>query len=94
MASELNQNQLQLAGDLEIEMMTDLYKKMTNSCHKKCVIPRYKDAELTKAESVCIDRCVAKYMDVHDRIGKQLASMTVQQQSGVDVDPSKIVGSY
>lgn len=38
---------------------------MTTACHKKCVIPRYKDSELTKGESVCIDRCVAKYMDVN-----------------------------
>lgn len=37
---------------------------MTTTCHKKCVIPRYKDSELSKGESICIDRCVAKYMDV------------------------------
>ncbi|CAF3639476.1 unnamed protein product, partial [Rotaria sp. Silwood2] len=48
MANELNSNQWQAAGELEIEMMQDLYKRMTTACHKKCVIPRYKDSELTK----------------------------------------------
>ncbi|CAF1254478.1 unnamed protein product [Rotaria sp. Silwood1] len=98
MANELNSNQWQAAGELEIEMMQDLYKRMTTACHKKCVIPRYKDSELTKGESVCIDRCVAKYMDVHDRIGKHLTSMTLQQQPSLQTqqanDPSRVVGSY
>ncbi|UJR13352.1 hypothetical protein I4U23_000370 [Adineta vaga] len=98
MASELSNNQLQAAGELEIEMMQDLYKRMTTACHKKCVIPRYKDSELSKGESVCIDRCVAKYMEVHDRIGKQLTSMTLQQQPTLQgqqaTDPSRAVGTY
>ncbi|CAF1292145.1 unnamed protein product [Adineta steineri] len=96
--AELSSNQLQAAGELEIEMMQDLYKRMTTACHKKCVIPRYKESELSKGESVCIDRCVAKYMEVHDRIGKQLTSMTLQQQPTLQAqqenDPSRVVGSY
>lgn len=88
---------------------------MTNACHKKCVVPKYKDSELTKGiffiyssefiiklsylgESICIDRCVAKYMEVHDRIGKQLTSMTLQQQPALQdqqtTDPSRAVGSF
>ncbi|CAF3069045.1 unnamed protein product [Rotaria socialis] len=98
MATGLNTNEWQAAGDLEIEAMQDLYKRMTTTCHKKCVTPRYKDSELTKGESVCIDRCVAKYMDVHDRIGKHLTSMTLQQQPALQnqaaSDPSQAVGSY
>jgi import inner membrane translocase subunit TIM10 len=98
MAGELSSNQLQVAGELEIEMMQDLYKRMTTACHKKCVVPRYKDSELSKGESVCIDRCVAKYMEVHDRIGKQLTTLTLQQQPTLQNqqinDPSRVVGSY
>ena len=48
MAGELSSHQLQAAGELEIEMMQDLYKRMTTACNKKCVLPRYKDSELTK----------------------------------------------
>ena len=52
---------------------------MTSACQKKCVPPKYNDSELTKGESVCIDRCVAKFMDVHDRIGKKLTAMSAEQ---------------
>ena len=64
MAADLSAGHLQAAGELEIEMMQDLYKRMTTACHQKCVKPKYKDSELTKGESICIDRCVAKYMEV------------------------------
>lgn len=69
---------LQLVQDLEIEMMADMYNKMTAACHKKCIPPKYKEAELGKGESVCIDRCVAKYLDVHEKVGKKLTQMSMQ----------------
>ncbi len=53
---------------------------MTTACQKKCVPPKYKDAELSKGEAVCIDRCVAKYIDIHDRIGKKLTSLSMQDE--------------
>lgn len=71
---------LQLVQDLEIDMMADMYNKMTAACHKKCIPPKYKDAELSKGESVCIDRCVAKYLDVHERVGKKLTQMSVDEE--------------
>lgn len=40
--------QMQVAVDLQFEMMGDMYNKMTVSCHKKCIAPRYRDPELTK----------------------------------------------
>lgn len=80
MAGQLDQSKMQLAVDLEIEMMADMYNRMTNACHRKCIPPRYRDPELTKGESVCIDRCVAKYMDIHDRIGKRLTTISQQDE--------------
>ncbi|XP_068607367.1 mitochondrial import inner membrane translocase subunit Tim10 isoform X1 [Brachionichthys hirsutus] len=38
----------QLAAELEVEMMADMYNRMTSACHRKCVPPHYKEAELTK----------------------------------------------
>lgn len=35
---------------------------------------------LGKGESVCLDRCVAKYLDIHERIGKKLTAMSVQDE--------------
>lgn len=53
---------------------------MSNVCQKKCVPPRYGEGDLSKGESVCLDRCVAKYMEIHDRIGKKLTTVSMQDQ--------------
>lgn len=54
--------------------------RMTNACHRKCVPPHYKEAELTKGESVCLDRCVAKYLDLHEKLGRKLTELSVQDE--------------
>ncbi|CAK5079786.1 unnamed protein product [Meloidogyne enterolobii] len=69
---------LQAVADLEIEMMTDTYRRMTQSCQSKCINTSYRESELLKGEAVCLDRCLAKYLDVHDRLGKLLMQMTQQ----------------
>lgn len=71
---------MQLIQNLEIEMMADMYNRMTTSCQKKCVPAKYNEPELSKGESVCLDRCVAKYMEIHDRIGKKLTSLSMQDK--------------
>ncbi|XP_007256117.2 mitochondrial import inner membrane translocase subunit Tim10 [Astyanax mexicanus] len=70
----------QLAAELEVEMMADMYNRMTNACHRKCVPPHYKEAELSKGEAVCLDRCVAKYLDLHERLGRKLTELSVQDE--------------
>ncbi|GAV01932.1 hypothetical protein RvY_12564 [Ramazzottius varieornatus] len=79
----LSQDQLQIVAELEIEMMSDMYHRMTNGCFKKCLPLKFRDSELTKGESVCVDRCVAKYLEVHDRIGKKLTSMSMQDEAAM-----------
>ena len=54
---------------------------MTNACQKKCVPPKYNDSDLSKGESVCLDRCVAKYLEMHDNIGKKLTTMSQQDEA-------------
>lgn len=78
--SAADQAKLQMMQDMEIEMMSDLYNRMTQACHRKCIPPKYLDAELGKGESVCLDRCVAKYLDIHERIGKKLTAMSMQDE--------------
>lgn len=34
-----------------------------------------------KGEAVCLDRCVAKYLDIHERIGKKLTAMSMQDEA-------------
>ena len=50
--SASEQAKLQMMQDLEIEMMSDLYNRMTASCHKKCIPPKYSDAELGKIQFI------------------------------------------
>lgn len=44
--SENEQAKVQMMQDLEIEMMSDLYNRMTSACHKKCIAPKYTEPEL------------------------------------------------
>lgn len=80
---QLDMQKMQMVQELEIEMMSDMYNRMTQACHKKCIPPKYKDAELGKGESVCLDRCIAKYLDIHERIGKKLTQMSMQDEDFV-----------
>eukprot|EP00118_Oscarella_pearsei_P026740 m.310372 g.310372 ORF g.310372 m.310372 type:complete len:98 (+) comp51224_c0_seq1:21-314(+) len=70
-----------MVADMEIEVMTDMYNKLTSACHRKCINTKYKEGELTKGEAVCLDRCVAKYLDIHDRVGKKLTTMYMQDEA-------------
>ena len=54
--NQLSQDQMKLVEDLEVEMMSDMYTRMTNSCYSKCIPSKYKDGELGKGEAVCLDR--------------------------------------
>ncbi|EKM83417.1 hypothetical protein AGABI1DRAFT_65989 [Agaricus bisporus var. burnettii JB137-S8] len=56
----------------ELDTVTDFFNRMVQSCHAKCISTRYADADLNKGESVCIDRCVAKFNDVQKKVGEKL----------------------
>ena len=49
--------------------------RMATACQKKCISPKYREGDLSKGEAICLDRCVAKFLDVHDRTGKKLTEM-------------------
>lgn len=80
MAQQLDVQKLQLIQELEIEMMADMYNRLTSACHKKCIPPAYGDTELAKGEAVCLDRCVSKFLDVHEKIGKKLGQLSMQDE--------------
>ena len=64
-------------------IITSLFFRMSVACQKKCVPAKYKDSELQKGESVCLDRCVAKYIEIHDKIGKKLTALSMQDEETV-----------
>ncbi|XP_005108628.1 mitochondrial import inner membrane translocase subunit Tim10-B isoform X2 [Aplysia californica] len=78
---ELSDAAVKFVNELEMEMMVDMYNRMTAACQKKCIPAKYKEPDLSKGESVCIDRCVAKYLEVHDRIGKKLTALSQQDEA-------------
>nr|CAB3266960.1 Tim10 small zinc finger-like protein [Phallusia mammillata] len=73
-----------LAAELEVEMMADMYNRMTASCHKKCISTKYNEGDLEKGEAVCIDRCVAKYLDIHEQIGKKLTQISQADEEAIN----------
>uniref|UniRef100_A0A0K0E7P4 Mitochondrial import inner membrane translocase subunit n=1 Tax=Strongyloides stercoralis TaxID=6248 RepID=A0A0K0E7P4_STRER len=79
----MNSQQMQMVQELEMEMMSDLYRRMTNVCQEKCISKTYKEGEITKGEAVCLDRCVAKYLDVHERLGKVLSTMSQTDEASM-----------
>ncbi|EGD78278.1 hypothetical protein PTSG_09342 [Salpingoeca rosetta] len=69
-----------MASEVELEAITDLFQKLIQSCQQKCIAQNYKDDQLTKGELVCIDRCVAKFLEVHDIVGKKMNDANTPQQ--------------
>ncbi|CAG8586246.1 35377_t:CDS:2, partial [Racocetra persica] len=67
----VNQQNVAMA-EQELEMITDTFYRIVDMCYKKCIPPKYIDGDLNKGESVCIDRCVAKYFEVNMKIGEAL----------------------
>ncbi|KMT06527.1 hypothetical protein BVRB_7g157010 [Beta vulgaris subsp. vulgaris] len=57
----------------EMEYRVELFNRLTHTCFSKCVEKRYKEGELNLGETSCIDRCVSKYWQVNNIIGRRLA---------------------
>lgn len=62
-----------------MEMYTDLFNKIASSCFTKCASKRHKDQELPLGEMSCTDRCVAKYLEAQERVGKVLQAANESQ---------------
>ena len=45
---------------------------MVKICTQKCIPKDYREGDLNKGESVCLDRCSAKFFEAHQVISGQL----------------------
>lgn len=53
----------------ELEVMGDMFTKMSQTCWAKCVT-KHREGDLTVGEMTCVDRCTSKYMSAHKVIGE------------------------
>ena len=49
---------------------------------KKCIPAEYREGDLNKGESVCLDRCVAKFFEVNVKVSEKMGQMQGQAQAG------------
>ncbi|WFD37274.1 protein transporter tim10 [Malassezia japonica] len=89
-APAANSAQLE-AATAELDMITDVFNRLVESCHKKCISTRYAEPDLLKGESVCIDRCVSKFFAVNAKVGEQMQAIG-QQASGAGAPGGRMFG--
>jgi len=46
--------------------------RLVQSCSKKCIDTSYREPDLNKGESVCLDRCVAKFFEVNVKVSEKM----------------------
>ncbi|KAH0838573.1 Tim10/DDP family zinc finger-domain-containing protein [Lanmaoa asiatica] len=76
----VNHERIEMAIN-EIDMVSDVFNRIVASCHSKCISPRYAEGDLNKGESVCIDRCVAKFFEVNKKVGEKMQSAGANAQA-------------
>ncbi|KAI9480869.1 MAG: Tim10/DDP family zinc finger-domain-containing protein [Benjaminiella poitrasii] len=76
---QINPQNIAMA-EQELEMVTDLFNRIVDSCHKKCISREYDQNDLSQGEAVCIDRCVAKFIEVNTKVGEKMQQVGGQQQ--------------
>ncbi|PKY04932.1 mitochondrial import inner membrane translocase subunit tim10 [Aspergillus campestris IBT 28561] len=71
------------AAETEVEMISDMFNRLTESCTKKCIPNDYREGELNKGESVCLDRCVGKFFDVNIKVSEKMQGDAASRQGGM-----------
>ncbi|KAI1198387.1 mitochondrial import inner membrane translocase subunit TIM10 [Nemania serpens] len=70
------------AVEAEMKLLSEMVNRLTRACQQKCVPTDYREAELNKGESVCLDRCAAKFFDVHLKVSEQLQQESQKRGGG------------
>lgn len=66
-----SQQKLQ-AAETELDMVTGMFNQLVEQCHSKCIDRSYGNSDLNKQESLCLDRCVAKFFDTNVQVGEHM----------------------
>ena len=46
--------------------------RLVETCTKKCIPNTYREADLNKGESVCLDRCVGKFFETNVKVSEKM----------------------
>lgn len=65
-----------------------MFSTLHRSCHNKCIASRYAEPDLNKGESVCVDRCVAKFFEVNKKVGERMQAAGANAAAGGSSTPS------
>ncbi|OIW24023.1 hypothetical protein CONLIGDRAFT_624293 [Coniochaeta ligniaria NRRL 30616] len=60
------------AVEQEMKLMASMHNRMIQMCTKKCLPTDYREGDLNKGESVCLDRCAAKFFEAHTVVSTAL----------------------
>lgn len=44
------------AAEAELDMVTGMFNALVSQCHAKCINKSYNESDITKQESLCLDR--------------------------------------
>lgn len=62
--------------------MANNTSRLSHSCLKKCIPADYREGDLNKGESVCLDRCVAKFFEVNVKVSEKMQGEAAMRQGG------------
>ena len=54
--------------------------RLHESCSAKCIPKDYREGDLNKGESVCLDRCVAKFFEVNMKVSEKMQQESANRQ--------------
>lgn len=57
--------------------------RLVDTCTRKCIPPQYREADLNKGESMCLDRCVAKFFEVNVKVSEKMQGEAAQRQGAM-----------
>jgi import inner membrane translocase subunit TIM10 len=55
---------------------------LVSTCTKKCIPNDYREPDLNKGESVCLDRCVSKFFEVNVKVSEKMQQESAARAGG------------
>ncbi|KAF0852746.1 mitochondrial inner membrane translocase subunit Tim10 [Andalucia godoyi] len=79
-------------AEYQILAFTDMYNRMLDSCHDKCISAKLADGDLHVGEAVCIDRCVAKFLAMQQHVSEKMTAVQKQMQQSAEAAQAAATG--